>query len=91
VVVAGSRFDKNPTELLEEGTGGLGKEVGSGNSVEQKALFRFADQMNSNILSPMFRQDQETGQPRIQVLIPGKIIEYQADHSDELFVLDCNQ
>ena len=86
-VASGPPYRK-PAQLLKEGAGRFGEEVGCRYAVICEQLFCLTNEPRSGPFVAVPGQDKKTGKPGIQVFVPGEIVEYNADHAQQLILLD---
>jgi hypothetical protein len=77
-----------PAQLLKEGAGRFSEEAGCRHAVICEQLFRLTNEARSGLLAAVPGQDEKTGEPGIQVFVPGEIVEDNADHAQRLILLD---
>jgi hypothetical protein len=89
--VASGPSYRTPAQLLKEGAGRFGEEVGCRYAVICEELFRLTNQARSDLFAAVPGQDKKTGEPGIQVFVPGEIVEDNADHAQQLILFDGNK
>jgi hypothetical protein len=86
--VASGPLYRTPAQFLKEGTGRFGEEVGCRYPVICEQLFRLTNEARPGLFPAVSGQDKKTGKPGIQVFITGEIVEDNADHAQQLILLD---
>jgi hypothetical protein len=79
---------RTPAQLLKEGAGRFGEEVGCRYAIICEQLFCLTNEARSGPFAAVPGQDKKTGKPGIQVFVPGEIVEDNADHAQQLILLD---